>query len=110
MPAEKRNLSELHSILMSRLEVFDAHLDAMSDSGHPFVSRVAVGFSQKEDRERASVISTAQGGTKAFESPQLVAATTAMTLNRHLPKKPVLFLLDELPPFPQSKNYQISFG
>jgi len=138
MPAEKRNLSELRSIFMSRPEVFDAHLDAMSDSDHPIISRVADGFSQKEDRERASVISTAQGGTEAFESPQLAAvtkrstfsfeqlkdgvvsvyvvippeyvkvyqpflrlivglATTAMTRNRHLPKKPVLFLLDELP-------------
>jgi type IV secretion system protein VirD4 len=134
----ERTLYRVRCLLMRSKESFTTVLASMSGSGHPAIKRIAEGFSQKEDKERSGVISTAQSRMEAFESPLIQAvtcrstfqmedlkrdtvslyvvippeytsvykpvlrllvglATAAMTRDRHAPRRPVLFLLDELP-------------
>ena len=62
------------------------------------VCRVAEGFSQKEDKERSAVISTAQSRTEVFESPRLAAITSKSDFRMEDLKKGVLSLYIIVPP------------
>jgi len=98
MPPEKRNLSELRRLLMCNRHTFDAHLDLMVESDHMVVSRIADGFSQKEDKERGAVVSTAQSGTEVFESPQLAAIINKSSFRFESLKDGVMSLYIIIPP------------
>jgi len=97
-PPKKRNLSELRRLLMCNRHTFDAHLDLMVESDHMVVSRIADGFSQKEDKERGSVVSTAQSGTEVFESPHLAAITNKSSFRFECLKDGVMSLYIIIPP------------
>ncbi|MET4103953.1 type IV secretion system protein VirD4 [Roseovarius sp. MBR-78] len=72
---EERTLRQLRVMLMRSRMGFDEALAAMMGSASETAARIAEGFSQKEDKERSAVISTAQGCTEIFESPQLAEMT-----------------------------------
>jgi len=72
---EERTLRQLRVMLMRSRMGFDEVLAAMMGSASETAARIAEGFSQKEDKERSAVISTAQGCTEIFESPQLAEMT-----------------------------------
>ena len=71
----EQNLGTLRDLLMQDAEEFELLLAKMTVSHQENVARIARGFSQKEPKERSAVISTAQGATELFESPELRAAT-----------------------------------
>ncbi|MDW3206058.1 MAG: type IV secretory system conjugative DNA transfer family protein [Alphaproteobacteria bacterium] len=98
LPAERRNLAELRNLLMCNRAVFDAHLDNMSECASSVAARIADGFTQKEDRERASVISTAQGATAVFESPHLIRTTATSSFRFEQLKDGTLSLFIIVPP------------
>jgi type IV secretion system protein VirD4 len=98
LPPHRRNLREARGLLMRDQAGFDAVINAMRQSEHPTVVRVAEGFSQKEDKERSAVISTAQGCTEVFESPQLGAMTAKSTFRMEDLKNGVLSLYIIVPP------------
>lgn len=72
---EQKNPAHLRQKLMDDTEGIELTLAEMATSDHEAVSRIALGFSQKADKERSGVISTAQGATEVFESPLLAAIT-----------------------------------
>jgi len=98
LPPHRRNLREARALLMRDHSGFDAVINAMRQSEHPTVVRVAEGFSQKEDKERSAVISTAQGCTEVFESPQLGTLTAKSTFRMEDLKNGVLSLYVIIPP------------
>jgi type IV secretion system protein VirD4 len=98
LPPHRRNLQEVRMLLMRDRDGFDAVINAMRQSEHPVVSRVAEGFSQKEEKERSAVISTAQGRTEVFESPQLAAITARSDFRMEDLKNGVLSLYIIIPP------------
>ena len=75
LDAEDRTVRQLRLMLMRSRMGFDEVLTAMAVSASDTAARIAEGFSQKEDKERSAVISTAQGCTEIFESPQLAEMT-----------------------------------
>lgn len=98
LPPHRRNLHEARTLLMRDRAGFDAVINAMRQSEHPVVCRVAEGFSQKEDKERSAVISTAQSRTEVFDSPQLSAITAKSDFRMEDLKKGVLSLYIIIPP------------
>jgi len=98
LPPHRRNLREARGLLMRDQAGFDAVINAMRQSEHSVVCRVAEGFSQKEDKERSAVISTAQGCTEVFESPQLGTLTAKSTFRMEDLKNGVLSLYIIIPP------------
>ncbi len=71
----EQNLGTLRDLLMQDADEFELLLAKMTMSRQENVARIARGFSQKEPKERSAVISTAQGATELFESPELRSAT-----------------------------------
>lgn len=98
LPPARRNPRELRAMLMRDRSGFDAVLATMRESDHPSVKRIAEGFSQKEDKERSAVISTAQSRTEVFESPRLAAITSKSTFRLEDLKNGVLSLYLIIPP------------
>jgi len=76
---ELRTLHQLRVMLMRSDEGFVKVLEGMQGSESATAARIAEGFSQKEERERSSVVSTAQDSMSIFESPQLSAMTAKTT-------------------------------
>jgi type IV secretion system protein VirD4 len=98
LPREWRNLQELRALLMHGRTSFDSVLAKMAESSHPVVRRIADGFSQKEDRERSGVISTAQSRTEIFESSLLTTVTSSSTFRLEDLKNGVISLYLIVPP------------
>jgi len=98
LPPHRQNLREARMLLMRDRAGFDAVINAMRQSEHPVVCRVAEGFSQKEDKERSAVISTAQSRTEVFESPRLAAITAKSDFRMEDLKNGVLSLYIIVPP------------
>jgi len=98
LPPGRRNLRELRVLLMRSREGFDGVLTGMADAKHPIVQRIAQGFSQKEDKERSAVISTAQTRTEVFDSPQLGAITSRSTFRLEDLKNGVMSVFLIIPP------------
>lgn len=71
----KRTLHHVWQLLMRDRDGFDGLLDMLAVSPHEAVATGARGFTQKEDRERSAVISTAQTHMKIWKSPLLAEAT-----------------------------------
>lgn len=70
-----RTLSNVWMLLMLDRAAFDDLLEEIRLTGHSSLTTMARGFSQKEERERSAVISTAQTHMKIWKSPLLAAAT-----------------------------------
>jgi len=98
LPPERRNLHELRLLLMRNRESFNGVLTHMVGATHPVVTRIADGFSQKEDKERSAVISTAQSKTEVFESPLLAELTAKSTFNLEDLKNATMTLYLIIPP------------
>jgi len=78
-PVQDRDPAGLRAYLMEDYEGFELILARMMNSTHDVVRRIASGFSQKEDKERTAVISTAQAATEVFESPRLAEISRVST-------------------------------
>ncbi|PKR48465.1 conjugal transfer protein TraG [Thalassospira marina] len=98
LPAHRRNPRELRLMLMRSREGFDGVLIGMTDSKHPVARSIAQGFSQKEDKERSAVISTAQARTEIFDSPRLAAITARSTFRLEDLKNGVMSVFLIIPP------------
>lgn len=98
LPPHRRNPRELRAMLMRSRDGFDAVLVGMTDSKHPIAQRIAQGFSQKEDKERSAVISTAQASTEIFDSPRLAALTSRSTFRLEDLKNGVMSIFLIVPP------------
>lgn len=80
-PEAQQNLAELRDLLMRSSACVDDLLRTIVACGHPIASRIADGFSQKEAKERSSIISTAQAATAIFDSPALANVTSHSTFS-----------------------------
>lgn len=94
----ERNLHRVRALLMRDRSGFDAVIEAMSSSPHIVISTIGRGFSQKEDKERGAVISTAQGRMEPFDSPLLQAATSHSSFRMEDLKRETLSLFIIVPP------------
>lgn len=90
--------AHVRQLLMNDLEGFELTLAEMANSPHPAVSRIATGFSQKSEKERSGVISTAQGATEVFESPLLAKITSSSTFKLEELKDGICSLYLVIPP------------
>lgn len=97
-PADHRNLHQVWALLMLSKADFDALLEHMKASQHPAIRKAATGFSQKEDRERSAVISTAQTHMKIWRSPMLAKATAWSDFRLEDLKRQVMSLYIIIPP------------
>jgi type IV secretion system protein VirD4 len=70
----------------------------MATSRQENVARIARGFSQKEPKERSAVISTAQGATELFESPELRMATAESSFSFESLKEEAASVFIIIPP------------
>jgi len=93
-----QNLGTLRDLLMVDAEEFELTLAKMATSHHPNAARIAQGFSQKEPKERSAVISTAQGATELFESPELRAATEVSSFSFEALKEETASVFIIIPP------------
>ena len=93
-----QNPSRLREILMADEEGFELYIATMMAHEHPVISRIACGFSQKAEKERSGVVSTAQGATEVFESPLLskITSNSSFCLSELKEKTVSLFLV--IPP------------
>lgn len=80
---ERRHLGTLRAMLTLGPEEFADLLDEMaaSDAAHGLVARTARRLMQKNDRERSSVISTAQAQTHFLDSPRMAEALRASSFD-----------------------------
>ncbi|MEZ5751946.1 MAG: type IV secretory system conjugative DNA transfer family protein [Paracoccaceae bacterium] len=94
----ERNLHRVRALLMRDRSGFEAVIEAMSASPHIVISTIGRGFSQKEDKERGAVISTAQSRMEPFDSPLLQAATNHSSFKMEDLKRETLSLFIIVPP------------
>jgi len=95
---QERNLHRVRALLMRDRSGFEAVIDAMAQSPHIVISTIGRGFSQKEDKERGAVISTAQSRLEPFDSPLLQAATNHSSFRMEDLKRETLSLFIIIPP------------
>jgi type IV secretion system protein VirD4 len=94
----EQNPGTLRDLLMQDVEEFELLLAKMAMSHQENVARIARGFSQKEAKERSAVISTAQGATELFESPELRTATRQSSFTFETLKDEVASVFIIVPP------------
>jgi type IV secretion system protein VirD4 len=82
-PPERQNCAYLRHLLTLPADQFATLLTTMSQSSaaHGLVARAANRLLQKPDRERASIISSAQSHTHFLDSVRLAAAMSASSLS-----------------------------
>lgn len=95
---QDRNLHRVRALLMRDRSGFEAVIDAMAQSPHIVIHTIGRGFSQKEDKERSAVISTAQSRLEPFDSPLLQAATNHSSFKMEDLKRETLSLFIIIPP------------
>ncbi len=98
MPKERRNLAEVRRLLTLGETDLDEILDLMMHSPHEWIKRAAAAFSQKAEKERSAVISTAQSHTKVFDSQRLVNITSHSDFRLQDLKREVISLYLNIPP------------
>jgi len=98
LPAEKRNLHHAWSLLMQDKEGLDQMIAEMRGCEHDAVSRAGEAFTQKEERERSAVISTAQTHMKIWKSALLARATSQSDFQMEDIKRSVMSLYIVVPP------------
>jgi len=72
---EAKTLAEVRKLLTLPASDFDELLAEMAVSKHAWIRRNANAFSQKADKERSGVISTAQSHTRFLDSPNIQRVT-----------------------------------
>lgn len=72
---EQRTLAKVRKLLTLPQGAFDDLLSEMSVSKHEWIRRNATAFSQKAEKERSGVISTAQSHTRFLDSPNIQRVT-----------------------------------
>lgn len=97
-PKDRRNLAEVRRLLTLGETDLDEVLDVMMHSPHKWIKRAASAFSQKAEKERSAVISTAQSHTKVFDSQRLVAITSRSDFSLEDIKREVISLYLNIPP------------
>ena len=97
-PKEQQTLAEVRKLITLGEEDFNEVLDVMSNSPHPWIKRAASAFSQKADKERSAVISTAQSHTKVFDSPRLSKITSSSDFKLEDIKRSVISIYLNIPP------------
>ncbi|UTW58847.1 type IV secretory system conjugative DNA transfer family protein [Kordiimonas sp. SCSIO 12603] len=97
-PKEKQNLAEVRRLLTLGETDLDEVLDLMMHSPHDWIKRAATAFSQKAEKERSAVISTAQSHTKVFDSQRLTDITSHSDFRLEDIKKEVISLYLNIPP------------
>lgn len=97
-PNHLRNLAEVRRILTLGDQQLDEVLDVMMNSPHEWIKRAASAFSQKAEKERSAVISTAQSHTKVFDSQRLVNITSHSDFRLQDLKKEIISLYLNIPP------------
>jgi len=97
-PRQKRNLAEVRRLLTLGEADLDEVLDVMKHSPHDWIKRAASAFSQKAEKERSAVISTAQSHTKVFDSQRLVAITSRSDFKLEDMKREVMSVYLNIPP------------
>lgn len=95
---QERNLHRVRALLMRDRSGFEAVIDAMAQSPHIVIRTIGRGFSQKEDKERGAVISTAQSRLEPFDSPLLQAATNHSSFRMEDLRRETLSLFIIIPP------------
>jgi type IV secretion system protein VirD4 len=98
MPTHRRNLGEVRKILTLGESDFDQVLDLMMHSPHDWIKRAATAFSQKAEKERSAVISTAQSHTKVFDSERLLKVTNHSDFKLEDMKCDVMSVYLNIPP------------
>ncbi|MFC3052290.1 type IV secretory system conjugative DNA transfer family protein [Kordiimonas pumila] len=97
-PKDRRNLAEVRRLLTLGEADLDEVLDVMMHSPHEWIKRAATAFSQKAEKERSAVISTAQSHTKVFDSERLVAITNRSDFKLEDMKRDVMSVYLNIPP------------
>lgn len=97
-PKDRQNLAEVRRLLTLGEADLDEVLDVMMHSPHEWIKRAASAFSQKADKERSAVISTAQSHTKVFDSERLVAITSHSDFKLEDMKHEVMSVYLNIPP------------
>ena len=97
-PKEQRTLAEVRRLVTLGQEDFDTCLDAMQNSPHLWIRRAASAFSQKTEKERSAVISTAQSHTKVFDSPRLAKITATSDFKLEDLKHQAMSIYLNIPP------------
>ncbi len=97
-PTHSRNLAEVRRLLTLGEEELNGVLDVMMHSPHEWIRRAASAFSQKAEKERSAVISTAQSHTKVFDSQRLVNITSHSDFRLENLKRDVISLYLNIPP------------
>src|SRR6056297_3242398 len=92
------SLGVLRDLLMQDADEFEALIAEMATSRQENVARISRGFSQKEPKERSAVISTAQGATELFESPELRMATAESSFSFESLKEEAASVFIIIPP------------
>jgi len=98
LPSEKRNLHQVWSLLMQDKIGLDRMIAEMRACEHDAVRRAGQAFTQKEERERSAVISTAQTHMKIWKSPLLARATSQSDFQMEDIKRSVMSLYIVIPP------------
>ena len=98
LPADKRNLHYVWTLLMQDKEGLDLLIKDMRASEHDAVRRSGNAFSQKEERERSAVISTCQTHMKIWKSALLARATSQSDFQLEDLKRTVMSLYVVVPP------------
>ena len=97
-PREAANLGTVRHLLQQNREDFDLTIEDMKVSSHSIVRRIAAGFSQKEDKERSGVISTASGYVALWDSPRMAHLTSRSDLDLRDLKNDIISLYLIVPP------------
>ncbi|GAB4195010.1 MAG: type IV secretory system conjugative DNA transfer family protein [Wenzhouxiangellaceae bacterium] len=95
---DQQDPGTLRDLLMRDAEDFELLIAEMALSRQDSVARIARGFSQKEPKERSAVVSTAQGATELFESPELRDATATSSFTFESLKEQVASVYVIIPP------------
>jgi type IV secretion system protein VirD4 len=98
LPADKRNLHHVWTLLMQDKDGLDRLVKEMRASEHDAVRRAGNAFSQKEERERSAVISTCQTHMKIWKSALLARATSQSDFQLEDLKRTVMSLYVVVPP------------
>jgi len=98
LPYEKRNLHHVWSLLMQDKDCLDQLIREMRASEHDAVRRAGDAFTQKEDRERSAVLSTAQTHMKIWKSRLLAQATEKSDFQLEDLKRSIMSLYIVIPP------------
>ena len=103
---EKQNLAEVRRLLTQSQDDFDVLLAEMafSSAGYDVIARIAKSLASKPDKERGSIISTAQTQTAFLDDPRIAEAMSRSDFNLPDIKKELISVFLVLPPSKLAQN------